>query len=219
MRITSIDYNIQLELRTNEKNVIVMENPMLLRKFILEVLSIIQGTDGKIFLSNNESILKFKEFVDILISPFDIDLNSKKIQNKLYGILKNKAYNEIFFDKTVRLQSYIMKYLYELEGDSEFILSIDEMDICGIFKSFGIKIDENNDLIEEIDSFIKLTSRLLNIKVLVLVNFTDYFTEEEIELIQKSAVYEEIMLLFLESKDKIKSNNKIVIDMDQCRVI
>lgn len=174
MRITFKNYNIYLELSIYEKNVIVIENSMLLRKIVLEILNMTQNIGGKIFLSDDEQILKFKELVDILVSPFDIDLNSKKIQNKLYGILKEKAYNEIFFEKTMQMQSYIMKYLYELEADSEFILSINEMDIAGIFKSFEIKIEESNDLIEMLDYFIKIAGRLLKIKVLVLVNFTDY---------------------------------------------
>lgn len=219
MKITFKNYNIYLELNRYEKNVIVIENSMLLRKIVLEILNMTQNTGEKIFLSEDEQIFKFKELVDILVSPFDMNLNSKKIQNKLYGNLKKKAYDEMFFEKTMQVQSYIMKYLYELESDSEFIFSINEMDIVDIFKSFEIKIEESNDLIENLDYFIKIAGRLLKIKILFLVNFTNYFSKEEIELIQKTAIYEEIILIFIESEDKIKSNNKIVIDRDQCRII
>lgn len=219
MKITAISYDIQIEIKIDENNVIVIENPILFREFILELKELIAGKECEIIISQNEKITKAKENMDILISPLDIDLSGKKVINKLYSSLKEKAYDEEHYEKTMKLQSDILKYLYELESDSEYILSINDMDVLGIFKSFGVEIEDSEELIEKLDGYIKIISRLLKCKILVLINFSSYFSQDEISMIQKTAMYEDIRLLFIEACDRIESNNKIIIDEDQCRIL
>lgn len=219
MKITAISYDIQIEIKIDENNVIVIENPILFREFILELKELIAGKECEIIISQNEKITKAKENMDILISPLDIDLSGKKVINKLYSSLKEKAYDEEHYEKTMKLQSDILKYLYELESDSEYILSINDMDVLGIFKSFGVEIEDSEELIEKLDGYIKIISRLLKCKILVLINFSSYFSQDEICMIQKTAMYEDIRLLFIEACDRIESNNKIIIDEDQCRIL
>lgn len=219
MKITAVNYEIQFNLNLNKKNVIVIENPLIFKNFIMEFIEMIQGKDGTIYISEDEKTIDMKDSVEILLSPMDFNLSSKKILNKLYSELKDKAYNEAFFEKTMKLQSEILQYLYELENNTEYILTINDMDILGIFKSFGIEIECSEKLEEKVDSYIKVISRLLNTKILILINFSSYFSEQQISLFQKCASYEELTLIFIESNDKINSNNKIIIDKDQCRIL
>lgn len=219
MKITAMDYDIQIDLKMNKINVIVIESPILFRKFLLDLEELWEGKTCGIVVSEDDKIVKLKEYMDILNSPLYIDINVKKVINKLYSNLKEKAYDEEHYEKTMRLQSEIMKYLYELEEDSEYILSINDMDVLGIFKGFGVEIEESEELIEKLDVYIKTISRLLKSKLLVVVNFSSYFSQDEINMLQKTAMYEEIILLFIESCDKINSKNKIIIDKDQCRIL
>lgn len=219
MKITAMDYDIQIDLKMNKINVIVIESPILFRKFLLDLEELWKGKTCGIVVSEDDKIVKLKEYMDILNSPLYIDINVKKVINKLYSNLKEKAYDEEHYEKTMRLQSEIMKYLYELEEDSEYILSINDMDVLGIFKGFGVEIEESEELIEKLDVYIKTISRLLKSKLLVVVNFSSYFSQDEINMLQKTAMYEEIILLFIESCDKINSKNKIIIDKDQCRIL
>ena len=219
MKITAMDYDIQIDLKMNKINVIVIESPILFRKFLLDLEELWEGKTCGIVVSEDDKIVKLKEYMDILNSPLYIDINVKKVINKLYSNLKEKASDGEHYEKTMRLQSEIMKYLYELEEDSEYILSINDMDVLGIFKGFGVEIEESEELIEKLDVYIKTISRLLKSKLLVVVNFSSYFSQDEINMLQKTAMYEEIILLFIESCDKINSKNKIIIDKDQCRIL
>lgn len=79
MKITAMDYDIQIDLKMNKINVIVIESPILFRKFLLDLEELWEGKTCGIVVSEDDKIVKLKEYMDILNSPLYIDINVKKV--------------------------------------------------------------------------------------------------------------------------------------------
>lgn len=74
--------------------------------------------------------------MDIVFDIFSIDINSKKIVNKLYEEMQQVAYSEKLYVKTQEIAQSIQKYILELEQETDYILTFTEdVDWMAIFKA------------------------------------------------------------------------------------
>lgn len=129
------------------------------------------------------------------------------------------ATDESHFEKTRRLVSDIEAYMYELDWELEYETKVNEIDIKNIIKMGIGGIDKKENLMERFDDYVKISSRVLHNKVLVLFGMSGWFDTDEWKQIQRTAMHEEMYLLCIENRDVFVGENKIVIDFDGCRVI
>lgn len=80
MKLVHSELGIKIVIVENRANVLVVENPMIFRKIIEDVLNQINGFDGELVLSTDDKLLALSKNIELVIDPFNIDLNSKKIQ-------------------------------------------------------------------------------------------------------------------------------------------
>ena len=74
--------------------------------------------------------------MDIVFDIFSIDINSKKIINKLYEEMQKVAYSEKVNVKTQEIAQSIQRYILELEQETDYILTFTEdVDWMAIFKA------------------------------------------------------------------------------------
>ena len=118
-----------------------------------------------------------------------------------------------------RLVSDIEAYMYELDWELEYETKVNEIDMKNIIKLGIGGIDKKENLVERFDDYVKISSRVLHNKVLVLFGMSGWFDTDEWKQIQRTAMYEEMYLLCIENRDVFVGENKIVIDFDGCRVI
>lgn len=88
-------------------------------------------------------------------------------------------------------------------------------------KSVGICIETDSiSMVEKLCEYIKIVTRLLDIKLVVLCNIWSFLTDNEIEVICKTASYEECNLLLLENKEMASNSciKRYIIDKDGCEI-
>ncbi len=219
MRFYCKNLDLKMELSIEKINCLVIESPGLYREVVQNLLTSIDEDNEEWIFSNNEKILKKATLLDVIDSIFCIDFDSRKIQGAIIEQAYRIAIDERHFEKTRRLVSDIEAYMYELDWELEYETKVNEIDMKNIIRLGIGGIDKKENLVERLDDYIKISSRVLHNKVLVLFGMSGWFDIDELKQIQKTAMYEEMYLLCIENRDVFVGENKIVIDFGGCRVI
>lgn len=201
----------------------VIESPELFTKYIQELKQQINRMQGNFVLSEDEKELEIAKYAEIIIDPFAIDVNDRKIVSKLYSDLAKAAYEEDNYLQTMEIQSALQKYLCNLEQSSDYILEIDsEVDISALFKTLNIKFESfPENIFEQVNQYVKVMAELAGKRLVILVNFCSYFSVDQLDELIKNAAYHEIFILLIESQQKSyshESNRYIIIDKDGCEI-
>lgn len=219
MRFYCKNLDVKMELSIEKINCLVIESPRLYREVVQNLQASIDEDNEEWIFSDNEKILKKSTLLDVIDSLFYLDFDSRKIQGAIVEQAYGIATNESYFEKTKRLASDIEEYMYELDWELEYETKVNEIDMKNIIKLGIGGIDKKENLVERLDDYVKISSRVLHNKVLVLLGISGWFDTDEWKQIQRTARYEEMYLLCIENRDVFAEENKIIIDLDGCRVI
>lgn len=221
MKLTHTELEKQLVFETGKAVEWIIESPASFSKYVRDLYEIMQDNEGKFTLSDEDEIIDFQKYAELIIDPFLLDFHNRQIQKKLYAELQNLAVGSEFYLQTQELKSQIQKYFIDLEYASGYDLEIaDEIDLPAIFKAVGIQLDSGNEetLFERIAIYIKIMAELLKKKLVILVNSRSYLTSDQIDQIAELCMYSEVALLLIENvqRDFSKKRNYCIIDCDEC---
>lgn len=219
MKLVNSEMGINLELKENQVNMLVVEDPVSLRKIIHELNGQCKGEGGSFVLSHNNEPLVLSKHMGLTIDPFNIDLNSKKIQTKLYELILDNFGNDLV-EKFGELNQSIVSFLDFALLEIPFPLDYDlEFDKVGLLKLFRVGIQtESMEFAVNIIEYMRLQNNLMNVRVLVFVNLKTVLSEIELKEVYKFAYYSKINLVLIESqRDKQLDTETItVVDKDRC---
>lgn len=216
--------NLQCQISFDEEGVCewIIESPKLFAEYIQELQMQISGNEGHFVLSQEDKELDIAKYAEIILNPLSVDINDRKILNKIYGELANLAYQEDMFLSTQNALSALQMYFAELEQNSNFMLETDdEADIQAIFKALGVKVaNYSENYWETLNQYVLLMAGLFKKKLLVLVNIRSYIDNQQLEQLVKNARYNEINLLLIENmqRDFAKGMVRYIIDCDGCEI-
>ncbi len=221
MKLTHTELEKQLVFETGKAVEWIIESPASFSKYVRDLYEIMQDNEGKFTLSDEDEIIDFQKYAELIIDPFLLDFHNRQIQKKLYVELQKLAVGSEFYLQTQELKSQIQKYFIDLEYASGYDLEIaDEIDLPAIFKAVGIQLDSGNEetLFERIAAYIKIMAELLKKKLIILVNSRSYLTSNQIDQIAELCMYSEVALLLIENvqRDFSKKRNYCIIDCDEC---
>ena len=182
----------------------------------------LRGEEGEFILSD-EKELKFEKCSDLLLDPFSVELNSKKVLSALYKRLSECGENQLE-SKSKLLQDYfsLIDQCIVSSGIENLTYDVD-ITWNEIFKVLGVRFDDHcENLLDKVLSYLKILSDLSEIRLVTFLNFTSFFSKEELEEIVKMAAYLKINVLFLEKLEPtccFKQEVRYIIDKDQCIII
>lgn len=200
----------------------IVESPELFIQYLNELFSQINGQNGRFVLSRNDKELNISKSIEIIFSPFLLELNEKKVLSKIYLELQDIANDEITYLKTRELVTAIHQYFLDIEQSYSMTLSMnDDIDLQSLFKLLGIRIEVDSlDFFEKLLQYIKLQAVLLNKKLIVLVNANCYLTESQIQELCLFSQHNEINILLYEGYQRYFTKNirTYIIDNDKCEI-
>ncbi len=213
----------QIEFKENVINVLCIENKALFNEIVSDFLVQINGEDGDFILSEKGKELPIKKSVELVLSPFIMDFNSKKILSSIYGDLKENAYQQDYYANTVKLLSEISGYISNVVDEYKYPLEIsEEINIEDVFKLASLKVDNSNStLVDKIVDYVELVTTVLNVKLVVFVNLKSYIEEEQLGELYKTIINKKINVLLIENmmiSSKIEGEKGIIIDKDLCEI-
>jgi len=203
----------------NIVNVLVIENPHALSSIMKELLKQSKGDDGSFILSEKEKLYKLSKEIALLLEPFTIDCNEKRILTKLYQELKIQV-DENMSEETMELNAKIIDYLDKVTMTVPYLTTFQlEYDVLGLFKLLGVGLEYNEtSLCENIISYLKALSQLCGYRTIVFLNLKSFLSSNDIMYLYEFAFYNKLNLILIENTlHKVLQNEKTcIIDKDMC---
>ena len=223
MKLINEDLNNEIIFEENKVNLLVVENKKKFVEFIQEIIKQINGNEGKFSLFDKNTELKIHNKVEIIKDIFDLDINNKKILNKIYHELEELSIDSEFLLETKNMESNLLKYIYYLIEKYDYPLEIVEgLDLKEIFKLLSVELSLCfSNKVEEILEYIDLVSRILKKEIFVLVNLHIFLEKDDIVALCRECFYKKIKLLFVENQKPDIINNEerlFIIDNDLCEI-
>lgn len=223
MKLVYSDWKAQIEFSEKESIwVINLEDPAYFSKIIAEFIEQCGGSNGKFVLSSEDRLLDFSKISEIVLSPFQLDFKSRKIQT---GILKQmvEIANGDEYLNTQEICTAILQYAYRVSDHLEYDIAFDEnIDATQIFKMVNFKADHGQtDVLEKLTDYICIVRRVLDLQLIVIVGLHNYLSKQELELFYKTAMLNKVSLLLLENgheDEKISCEKWLTIDRDLCEI-
>ena len=222
LKLVNAQYGILLEFYENEAAVMVIESKPLRLSLVTELCRQCMGEDGSFVLSEDNEILKINKTADILLNPFSIDCSQKKILTKLYQQI-DEIGNENYYEEKQRINSEIValldKVMLNLPYNISFKLETDLAELCRLY---NVQLENSGEtLLERLMDYIKVMSQLCGYKLFVLLNFSQYFCEEEMKQLYKFAAYQKVFLLRIEYAVSLYNLEErgCIIDEDGCIIV
>ena len=132
------------------------------------------------------------------------------------------ADNKYISEKT-EIQRLIIHYIDKLMDDVpyEMITSNLELDLIQLLKMYEVRVEpECSSLLEQLTEYVKIIARLLNRKLLILVNICSYLDIQSVEELIKMCEYVKLPVLLIENCERdLEGCKTYIIDKDQCLII
>ena len=220
MRLTYPGLNIEFNLSETEPVVIVLEKPEIFSDFIENIWNQTNGREGCFILGNADKVLCLDKKLALIMNPFAISSNDRKILSKIYTELSIVT-TESYYEELAALNTAIINALDKMMEKLPYPLTSKfELDLISLFKTYDIKIEEeDNGLLERVVSYLKLNHQVCGIEVFVFVNLKQYLEKEQLQELYKAAAYEQVYIINIEGRDgkeRLKEERCIIIDKDLC---
>lgn len=200
----------------------IIESPDIFSEYIQELNGQLAGEEGRFVLSENNKELDLEKKADMVINPFSVDVNSRKILNKLYQELTGLSREEQMHTKTLELFRHIQEYMLDLEQCTSYILEFDqEIDIAALLKAVNVHYEMKDvDFLEKIVQYIKIMAAVAGTKLFVIVNLRSYLTDLQMQNLIQECEYQDIKILFIENQQRscMKRGKRYIIDIDKCEI-
>jgi len=222
MKLTYSRFGLVIEMLENSLNTIVIENKSQMAIVVEEIFQQCEGLEGGFVLSDKNELVRIDKRMDLVIDPFRLDFNDKKIINRLYqqlGVL-----SEDFVEDKEKINSSILRVLDNIISGIQYhgIAFNFELDWNNIFKLYGVRLEKDyKNLLEKLVEYIKIQAMLTENRICCLVNIRTYLNQNELLELHSVAENQKISLLLIEATEPIKivDETLYIIDIDQCLVI
>ena len=126
-----------------------IESPKDFSEYLHELYCQYENGEGRFVLSQGDKIIELSKYLEIIVNPFTVEINSRKILNKLYIKLEKVSKEEQMYEETLELTAYIHEYLMRLEQQTNYILSFDDnLEIPALLKAVGICFRKYQELFD-----------------------------------------------------------------------
>lgn len=181
-----------------------------------------EGSEKEIILSDKTQILDKKKVIDLILNPFTLELNQRKVQNLLYQeVLEHINLN--FSSKADRLIIEINDLLKEVSYGIDYPLRIkDEIEFIKLLKPFELGFDfSETKIIEKIKNYMEVVTNYLGEKIFVFINLTTFLEDSEIKELKKIVSYNKLRILIIDNNANekvINCLNNLILDKDLCLI-
>lgn len=215
-------FNLYKSLDELESHLLIIENKRVLYSFLKDMgNSCIYEEFIHVFDENGKK-LKCTDYIDFVSSLMDIDINNKKNINALIRLIRRISTDDL--KETISKLNDLLKESFNKIKLDIFIEVIEQIDVSedDFFKLININVvDNDNDLLERLNTYINIVYELRNIKVFVIYGLFSLLEEEQVALLIKNCEYLGVNIIDIENSNiKTKCfSNKQILDKDICLLV
>ncbi|MEA5026246.1 MAG: type II-A CRISPR-associated protein Csn2 [Erysipelotrichaceae bacterium] len=221
MRLLYSDILHPFDFRENIAQILVLESSTEFSVYVHELYQQVNGGDGRWILSELDNAYKFDKDVELIINPFAVDLNQKKLINTLYNKLDEitkspdiwLSWNELYS----KMVDVIEKQISPLEYDLGYSDSLEVKDFLKIMNLHFV--DDSESVLEKLIDYVQLLHEVLNVRLFIFINIRSYLSPEDLQKLYKQVFYNKNFILLIENDDNFirqADEEVIIIDKDHC---
>ena len=222
MKLINSELDLQIIFLENKVNILIIEEPVLLSKTVFSLWQKWNGGESDFLLIDEERQISFSKEVELIMDPFSLELNNKKIIQQLHNEWKQEA-NEMT-EEMVMINSTIVDVLNKIQMQSfcsgiRYNLDLEWEDL---FKLYQVKFEADyDDVFDKLLAYIKIITSLMGVRLICFVNIKSYLSEKQIRQLYQMVFYCKAHLLLIENyeKDKLEDEKIFIIDKDRCLII
>lgn len=220
IRVICGKYGIFCEAQENESINLSIENPEAFYSVMNELWYQVNGGEGDIIISNDVKGIKLNKYAEMIVNPFAIEINEKRILTKLYKELNEIASNELF-EEIGQVNTEVVKFLDSLLERSQYnLISELGLDIQGLLKLYNVKLTlDGEDIVSKFISYIRALSEICGINVVITLNIKQYLSKQQIVQLYEFCRYQKVTMVNLEGKSErvdIPYERNYILDKDLC---
>lgn len=219
MRLVNVEYGISLKLDEGKTTILVIESKRMRMKILEDLYGQCQGETGDFVLSEDNQIVKTQKMMDILLGPFSLDCNNRKVLAKLYQEIRDCG-NEDFFSEKEKINREILSLFDNIMRNVPYnittTLDVDLMELC---KVYNVRLEKTGDtLLEQLIDYMRAMNELCTYRVFILLNVTMYLENKDLNSLYEFAAYQKIYLLLIEYAvpELIADEKGCIIDREGC---
>lgn len=222
MKLVHPDWEKTVILDGTKVPLISIENPQCLYHTLKELEEESRTGIGNFVLSHGGRILDMKKQFLFVPSPWDMDLNDRKLTTKLIACITGKAQDETYYRKSEELCGTIQNWLEELTMDIPLPVAYDlDVDLEALFKALHVHLEEQGEsLAEKMLTFMKSWDILCGETAFAFYGFRNLMALEERPLFYENAKEENLNFVLIEGPchDTIEAEDLFIIDKDLCQI-
>ncbi len=219
MKLVNTKFGIELNLPENNVRVLVVENPTVLSALIQELRCAVSAGESEWVLSDSNDILPMEKVADLVIDPWSLDLNGKRIKSKLLHYLTDIA-QDIHYEEFIKTRGRLFQYLELISESSSYSLSYnEEFENADLLKWLDVRLDvEAETFLERVVEYVKILGSLCGIRVVFFWGLHAILSPDELQLLYREASYQKVSLVMIESQQgqTLEGEKYTVIDGDCC---
>lgn len=221
MKLVNSDFFCPIDFEENKISVLILENQIIFRNFVEELKNQLRGEEGSWILSEQGKILKLTQYCSMIIDPFSLDINQKKMLMSVYSKLEKEVNTTELIVRWNTILSSLFQLSDELMDAVDYELNYrNTIGIIDFFKFLDIRFCQNTESLTELFiDYCNLTREVMGVKLFILINIKAYLTNTELLYLYEQAFYKDYKLLLIESKESEEKNlyeNITIIDKDGC---
>jgi len=222
MKLVNSNWTFSVDFYEGVIEQLVIESPTTMCEVLSEIKKQCAGEEGQFVLSDCGKELSVSQKVDLIVDPFSIDINNKKVIKQLYDELSHVAYEEDNYLNTQGALSGILNMIEDITEDSRYSLSYSmDVNLQTLFKDYEVKIDVESSSFEEyIIEYTNAMKDYCDIKLFILVNLKNYVEKEKMIDLYSTWIYNKINVLLIESSQNeiLDHEETWIIDKDMCEI-
>lgn len=219
MKLVNYSRQLVIELKEGAPFFLILESEQELRDLVDELLISVREDTEDWILSDEEEIENKSSRMEMVFSPWVVDLNNKKIQKGLMKQILKLLQQGVETDRAQNILGELSLLLDHLNEELAFGFEYEVEGISEILKECGICFSEESDVLTRLNQYIKICAELLGLRLFVFIGMKNYFSCEEIHTLAREAGYLGCCILCIENRSDGTEKNMILIDRDLCRVV
>lgn len=214
-------YNWEHEIHFEDGSIthLFIENPKTYRQYILELLAQYSGEDGNFVLSQDGKEISLSKNLSIITDPLSFIFDEKKINTKVNKDLLSVSQSAEIQQESYKIISSLECYAEQIKEQSPYNIDFDSLDEAKILKllNFHLSLDFET-MADKILEYFNTSNDILNISNFIILNTTQYFSKEELSILENECKSLKHNVLFIDSKNIYDACNPIIIDHDNCEI-
>lgn len=152
------------------------------------------------FFNEEDKEISLNGKIQVFLNYFDFSFDSKKIINDLTKYI-NENIDENDKNSLNNQYKKIVKIYESILNEIELPISVDdELNFDAFIKLAKFKLDDKDDLLDNLLLAIEMEQLLNKSSLLVFVNLKQYLTKEELNELYKHSIYHNIHIILIDSQ-------------------